>query len=648
MGQTVKGSTGEPQAMRAFTKALLRDLRALESMLDEDLFETGVRRIGAEQEMFLVNEGWRPAPVALEVLDRLDGPFTTELALYNLEANIEPRELTGSCFSSLESRVHELVNQARAAAAEVGADVILTGILPTLLRSDVTLDNITPYERYYALNAALSQLRGGEPHRLQIEGIDELYIEDDSVILESCNTSFQVHLQVAAPEFADVYNTAQVVTAPVMAAAVNSPILFGKHLWNETRIALFQQSVDARSGTLHVRELSPRVRFGEDWLTASVTELFQEDVARFRVLLTSEIDEDPLEALRRGAAPKLDALRLHNGTVYRWNRPCYGVTNGSPHLRIECRVLPAGPTVVDEVANAAFWAGFVLGAREAYGDVRARIDFADAKANFLAASRHGLEAGFRWLDGRAVGARRLILDEAIPLARSGLAGAGVSGSDIDKYLGILHDRVETGMTGARWILRSLGGMKGHGTRTERLSAVTAGTITRQKTDQPCHEWDVADIREAGGWRLNYLKVEQFMTTSLFTVHEDELVDMVAFLMDRKKIHHVLVEDDAHSLVGLVSYRSVVRLMADGFDRSTEDAPAVKTVMDRDPVSVSPDTPTLEAIDLMRHHRVTCLPVVSEGKLVGIVSESDFMSIAYELLEGRHGALDKSGDKDGSE
>jgi CBS domain-containing protein len=643
MGEPVSGSSGGPQAMRAFTKAMLRDLRALESMLDDGLLESEVRRIGAEQEMFLVNEGWRPAPVALEVLERLEGPFTTELALYNLEANIEPRELTGSCFFALEARVRELVEAARAAARELGAEVILTGILPTLLRSDVTFDNITPHERYYALNAALAQLRGGEPHRLQIEGIDELYIEDDSVILESCNTSFQVHLQVGGSEFAEVYNVAQVVTAPVMAAAVNSPILFGKHLWNETRIALFRQSVDARSGTLHVRELYPRVRFGEDWIEESVTELFQEDVARFRVLLATEIDEDPMAVLRRGGVPTLHALRLHNGTVYRWNRPCYGVTNGAPHLRIECRVLPAGPTVVDEVANAAFWSGFVLGAREAYGDVRARIDFADAKANFLAASRHGLEAGFRWLDGRAVGARRLILDEALPLARSGLAGVGVSSDDIDKYLGILHDRVETGVTGARWILRSLAGMKRHGTRTERLSAVTAGAIARQRGDaRPCHEWEDADIHEAGGWRLNYLKVEQFMTTSLFTVHEDELVDMVAFLMDKKKIHHVLVEDDAHSLVGLVSYRSVVRLMAEGFDRATDDAPAVKTIMERDPVSVAPDTPTLEAIDLMRHHGVSCLPVVSEGKLVGIVSESDFMSIAYELLESRLGAGEGGG------
>ena len=636
-GENRGGVRHGPEATRAFTKALLRDLRALEEMLTDDLFEADVRRIGAEQEMFLVNEGWRPAPVALELLERLGHPFSTELALYNLEANVDPRLLRGSCFSELESEVAALVGRARAVAAEVGTEVVLAGILPTLLRSDVTLENITPKERYYALNDALTKLRGGEPHRLRIEGIDELYIEDTSVILESCNTSFQVHLQVGAAEFAEVYNVAQVAAGPVMAAAVNSPILFGKHLWDETRIALFQQSVDARSGTLHVRELSPRVRFGQSWLQCSVIELFQEDVARYRVLLAMDVEEDPMEVLRRGGAPKLQALQLHNSTVYRWNRPCYGVTDGTPHLRIECRVLPAGPTVLDEVANAAFWSGLVLGALEEYGDVRSRIDFADAKANFLAGARHGLEAGFRWLDGRTISARRLILDEAIPLARSGLAAADVASGDIERYLGVLERRVESGTTGARWVMRSLAGMKGHGARAERLAAVTAGMIARQYTGLPCHEWNDAGIREAGGWRLNYLKVEQFMTTSLITVHEEELVDMVAFLMDREQIHHVLVEDDTHSLVGLVSYRSVVRLMAEGFDPASDEVPAVKSIMDREPVSVAPETPTLEAIDLMRRYRVTCLPVVAEGKLVGIVSESDFMAIAYKLLTNQLGA-----------
>jgi CBS domain-containing protein len=309
---------------------------------------------------------------------------------------------------------------------------------------------------------------------------------------------------------------------------------------------------------------------------------------------------------------------------------------GKPHLRIECRVIPSGPTIVDEVANAAFWIGFVLGAAAEFGDVRCRMDFSDAKGNFLAAARNGLKAGFQWLDGSTRSAPELILDEALPIARSGLAGAGVNPTDIDRYLGIIHERVESGVTGSRWTVRSLQRMRGHGTRSERLAAVTGGAVTREKSGVPCHLWDDADIREAGGWRLNYERIEQLMTTSLFTVHEGELIDMVAFLMDRKRIRHVLVEDDRNKLVGMVSYRSVLRTMAQGTDPETGEFPPVSVIMEREPVSVGPETPTLEAIDVMRHHQVSCLPVVSEGKLVGIVSESDFMPLAYDLLEDHLG------------
>lgn len=634
MGQDVTGEDTGPDAVRAFTKALLRDLQALERMLADGMIESGVRRIGAEQEMFLVNPGWRPAPVALDVLERLEGPFTPELGLFNIEANVEPRLLEGRCFSDMEVRLQELVDQVRVRAKESDADVALVGILPTLSKSDLTLDNITPKARYYALNDAVTRMRGGEPYKLRIEGTDELYIEHDSVMLEACNTSLQVHLQVEADEFAHVYNVAQLVTAPVLAAAVNSPVLFAKRLWDETRIALFQQSVDTRSATVHMRELAPRVRFGEQWMRESVTELFQEDVARFRVLLTETVDEDPHAVLDAGGIPKLQALQLHNSTIYRWNRPCYGVGEGKPHLRIECRVLPSGPSIVDEVANAAFWIGAVVGGASAYPDLTSRLDFDQAKENFLAASRHGLKAGFHWLDGETYSARRLILEELLPLARSGLADCGVDPSDVEKYLGLIRDRVESGITGTQWTMRSLAGMRDQGTRAERLAAVTAATVHRQRVGTPVHTWEPAEIRDAGGWRLNYVRVEQYMTTSLFTVHEDESVEMVAFLMDRKQIRHVLVEDDDHGLVGIVSYRSLIRLMAGSLDGRGDDAPPVKTIMERDPVSVAPETPTLDAIDLMRRHRVSCLPVVKGGKLVGIVSERDFMPIAYELLEDR--------------
>ncbi|SVB14286.1 uncharacterized protein METZ01_LOCUS167140, partial [marine metagenome] len=527
-------------------------------------------------------------------------------------------------------RIEELLGMVREAAQGLGAEVVLTGILPTLGKSDLSLDNITPRPRYHELNDALTQMRGGA-YRLQIEGRDELHLEHDSVMLEACNTSCQVHLQVDAEEFATAYNLAQAMTGPVVAASVNSPLLFGKRLWAETRIALFQQSLDTRSATVHLREISPRVRFGDRWVERSVTELFQEDISAFRVLLAQDTVEDPFERLAAGEIPRLEALKLHNGTVYRWNRPCYGICEGRPHLRIECRALPAGPTVLDEVANAAFWIGLILGARDELGDITERLNFDDAKYNFLVASRHGLDAGFHWIDGRQVSAPDLICETLLPLAGRGLAGL-IDSAEAEKYLGVIRRRVECRGTGSDWMIRSLNEMDDRGTRSERMAALTASMIRKEVEGNPCHDWDLAKLGEAGRGTQNYSHVEHYMTTRLITVHQDELLEMVAFLMDRNQIRHVPVEDDEHRLVGLVSYRSILRMTAEmGGDGSKETTP-VKTIMDSGPVTVAPETSTLDAIDLMRKHGVSCLPVVKSGKLVGLVSEADFLPITYELLE----------------
>ncbi|HAD75826.1 MAG TPA: hypothetical protein DCG16_08580 [Gemmatimonadetes bacterium] len=628
--RTVTSEIGKGSA-RAFSKALLKDLQALEKMLENGLIESGVRRFGCEQEMFLVNRAWRPAPVAMEVLERLDGEaFTTELARFNLEMNVEPMILGGACLSTLQESIEELLDMAREAASEEGADVVLAGILPTLGKSDLTLDNISPMPRYYALNESLTRMRG-RAYRLQIQGRDELQIEHDSVMLEACNCSCQVHLQVDSTEFAPMYNAAQAMTGPVLAAAVNSPVLFGKRLWAETRIALFRQSIDTRSTSVHLREFSTRVRFGDRWVKESVAELFQEDIAQFRVLLAQETVEDPFEQLAAGDIPRLQALQLHNGTVYRWNRPCYGISEGKPHLRIECRVLPSGPTVLDEVANAAFWIGLVLGTKHEYGDITERLSFDDAKYNFLTASRQGLDAGFRWVDGQSLTAPELILETLLPLARAGLE-AYVDRSEIDKYLGVIHDRVQSRGTGSDWMMRSLSEMEDRGSRSERMTALTAAIANRQSERKPCHEWELAMLEEAGGWTRKYVKVEDYMTTQLFTVQEDELLEMVAFLMERNQIRHVPVEDEQNRLVGLVSYRSILRMASDMGNEGDKGTTPVKTIMERDPVCVTPETSTLEAIDMMRKNAVSCLPVLKGEKLVGLVTEADFMPIAYELLE----------------
>ena len=628
--QDVEHETTAREA-RQFTRALLRDLKALETMLSRGMIESGIRRFGAEQELFLVDEYWRPATKALEVLEQVDDPaFTTELGLFNLEFNLDPHELGGRCFHELEQEINRRLAQVREAAAKVGSDVVLTGILPTLGKSHLSLDNITPMPRYYALNRAMGRMLNGESYRLRIAGTDDLIIQHDSVMLESCNTSAQIHLQVEADEFALLYNAAQAVTGPMLASCVNSPLLFGRRLWYETRIALFQQSLDTRSGEVHMRELRPRVRFGDSWVRKSVTELFEEDIAHFRVLIAGDVDVDPMELVERGEAPKLKALQLHNSTVYRWNRPCYGVGGGKPHLRIECRVIPSGPTVLDEVANAAFWIGSVMGMARAHPDLTERLSFDSAKANFLAASRLGLRAGFYWLDQESVSARQLLSETLIPMAREGLQELKVDADDIDRYLGVIQARVESKQTGAGWALKSLAAMGDEGTLSERLTAVTAGTAARQREGSPVHEWSLAEIEEAGDWKPSFLTVEQYMSTQLFTVHEDELLDLVAFLMYKHPIRHVLVEDSDHDLVGIVSYRSLLRLMAN--NEHPQDHPiAVKDVMHRKPITVDPNTLTTDAIDLMREHQVSCLPVTSKGKLVGIVSQTDFMPVAYQLL-----------------
>ncbi len=627
--------TREPDAeqLRVFTKKLLADLRALERMLDRDQLESDVRRIGAEQELFLVDSSWRPAPLALEVLAAIDDPhFTTELGRFNIEFNLDPITLGGDCLRRMEEQVVALLERASKAMRSLDGEVVLTGILPTLEKSDLHLGNMTPMARYHELNDAMTRLRGRQ-YDFRIKGRDELLIQHDNVMLEACNTSFQVHFQTSPGEFARRYNLAQAVAAPVLACATNSPLLFGRQLWRETRIALFQQSIDTRALTPAMRELRPRVSFGRQWVESSVLEIFREDIAHFRVLMSTEVDEDPFEVLAAGRIPTLPALRLHNGTIYRWNRPCYGILEGRPHLRIENRVLPSGPTPRDEVANAAFWFGLMSGLAGIYEDITKVMEFELARENFVAAARLGLGAQFAWPGRDKIPAQDLILQELLPLAREGLADVGVDPADVSRYLDLIEERVRCMRSGSQWQIDSLAAMKGRSSRSERLAALVAATVRRQAEGRPGHEWEVAALGEAGEERTHYLRIEQLMTTDLFTVGEDELVDMVAYVMNWKNIRHVPVEDNEHRLVGLVTHRSLLRLVGESLASATVRAVPVREIMTSEVVTVRPETSTLEAVRLMRQHKISCVPVVEDdNRLVGIVTERDFMGIAGQLLE----------------
>ncbi len=632
MGEHNVSDQHNQAANQAFMKNLLDEVRVFERMLEKpDLFESGIRRIGAEQEMFLIDASCRPANLSGPVLDRLTDPrFTTELAQFNLEANLSPQVLGGNCLRRMEDECRELVGKAREAVRAQGGEILLTGILPTILQSDLSLENMTPNPRYRQLNDAVIALKGGGVHVL-IKGVDELDIRHDNVMLEAVNTSFQVHFQVHPKEFANLYNLAQVVTAPVLAAAVNSPTLLGRRLWQETRIAVFQHSVDVRSVTHQARGNRPRVHFGDHWINESVLEIIKEDIARFRVMLTTEIDETAVEEFNAGKAPCFKALRLHNGTVYRWNRACYGVNEGVAHLRIENRVLPSGPTILDEVANAAFFFGLLSGLSHDIPDVRKRMKFSDAKTNFLAAARRGLGAQFSWFDGRNYSAQDLILEELLPEARRGLLEVDIDPEDVDRYLNVIEERVRRGATGSDWALRSLEMMGDKGTADQRMKALSRGQLRHQLEEKPVGTWEPVDLEDAPDWRESYQTVGQFMTTDLFTVRPEDLVDFAASLMDWEHIRHVPVEDNQGMLVGLVSHRALLRMVAEG--KSSELEPvAVSAIMKTNPVTVEPDTKTLDAIRMMRDKRVGCLPVVEKGRLVGIVTERDLVYVAAKLVE----------------
>lgn len=623
--------------MQHFVRNLLGDVQAFEYMLQNDWFESNITRIGAEQEMCLVDKKTlKPACINMEVLAKLgnDKPWcVTELAKFNLETNLSPREFTGACLSELEAENLEYLRIIQQTLDGFDASIILCGILPTLRKHDLEMHNLTPKDRYFALMAAIQKHLLGTAFELRVEGVDELLVKHDSPLLEACNTSFQVHLQVAPKDFVKMYNIAQVLAAPTIAISANSPLVFGRRLWHETRIALFQQSLDTRTTSDHMRERLPRVNFGSDWLRGDITEIYKEDISRFRVLLAGAIEEDSMEMIRDGKTPKLRALQIHNSTVYRWNRPCYGISpNGKPHLRIENRVMPAGPTPVDATANAALWLGCMVAMGQHFPDITKQIDFADARDNFLKSAKFGIDSTFSWMKDKKVPVKELILKELLPLAKEGLKMRKVKSADISKYLDIIEARTKEHKTGARWALRTFTSLIKDVTNDEAVTAVTSAIIKNQQQNKPVHTWKEATAADLENWEPSHIKVEEFMSTDLFTVQKDDVIELVAEIMDWRRIRYMPVENSKGELIGLISSRMLLRHFARRYEPESYKEVMVKDIMIEKPVTVSAETSIMEAMTKMREHRIGCLPVVKGKELIGIITEMDFLRITSRLLE----------------
>ncbi|MFD9738297.1 glutamate--cysteine ligase [Umezawaea sp. NPDC059074] len=468
-----------------------RCLDVFARMLRESRFEFEKPMTGLEIELNLVDEQGDPAMRNAEALEAIADPdFVTELGQWNLEINVAPRQLAGGGITAFEDTVRDSLNEAEHKAREVGAHMTMIGILPTLRAEHMAIDALSVNPRYALLNEQVLAARG-EDLQISIDGIERLNMTADSIVPEAACTSTQLHLQVSPDQFADYWNAAQTIAGVQVAVGANSPFLLGKELWRETRIALFQQSTDTRGDELKEQGVRPRVWFGERWIT-SIFDLFEENVRYFPALLPIVDPEDPLQVIDRGDTPTLSELRLHNGTVYRWNRPVYDVVKDKPHLRVENRTLPAGPTVVDTLANAAFYYGLVRVLAESERPLWSQMSFSAAEENFLAGAKNGIDAQVYWPGLGTVPVAELVLRRLLPMAYDGLDRWGVDPKERDRLLGVVEQRCLTGVNGATWQSRAFHRHYDN-TSLDRVEALRLMLRTYRDlmhTNEPVHSWPI--------------------------------------------------------------------------------------------------------------------------------------------------------------
>ena len=489
MGRDIQAIKISGEDRRKYRDKVRVSLEVFARMLHEHLFDTDPAQVGLEIELNLVDEQGKPSMHNAAVLDAIADPaWATELGQFNLEINVPPRQLGGGAVADQEQEIRASLNAADAKARSTGSRLVMIGILPTLAERDMTEGTLSANERYRVLNEQIFAARG-ENMRIEIDGAEQLITYADSITPEAACTSVQLHLQVSPESFAHYWNAAQAIAVVQVALAANSPFLFGRQLWHETRITLFEQATDTRPDELKYQGVRPRVWFGERWIT-SVFDLFEENLRYFPALLPICEDEDPQAELDRGASPQLAEMSLHNGTIYRWNRPVYAVVDGKPHLRVENRVLPAGPSVADVMANAAFYYGLVRSLAEAQRPIWTQMSFATAAENLHEAARYGMDAQLYWPGLGEAPAAELVLRRLLPLAHDGLRAWGVDPAHADHLLGVIEQRCLTGKTGASWQIATTAALtedRGIG-REEALRLMTQRYIEHMHTNAPVHTW----------------------------------------------------------------------------------------------------------------------------------------------------------------
>jgi gamma-glutamyl:cysteine ligase YbdK (ATP-grasp superfamily) len=488
MGEDVEQQTFTREHRTRYRAKVRQCLDVLERMLSQSYFDAESPAVGLEIELNLVDEGENPALCNAEVLDAVGNPdFQTELGKFNLEINVAPQRLHDQGVEGFSSGVRASLNAAEAAARGLGVHLVMIGILPTLTEDHLDRRVLSANPRYQILSDEILAARG-EDILVEIEGPEFLRVTADSIAPEAACTSTQLHVQVSPDDFAAYWNASQAISALQLAVGANSPYLLGRELWRETRIALFEQATDTRAEELKAQGVRPRVWFGERWIT-SIFDLFEENVRYFPALLPVISDEDPQALLEAGGTPRLDELRLHNGTIYRWNRPVYAVVDGVPHVRVENRVLPAGPSVVDTSANAAFYFGLVKALAEQERPVWSQMSFPAAEENFHAAARAGIAGRVYWPGVGQVPAAELVVRRLLPLAAQGLEAWGVPGEEAGRMLDIIERRCVTGRNGATWFVEQAHARRGEGERYDVLRRVLTDYRALMHDNQPVHTWE---------------------------------------------------------------------------------------------------------------------------------------------------------------
>lgn len=432
---------------------------------------------GFELEAWLLDHAGFPNPVNEAFLHKLIDPMVVpELSRFNVELNAPPVEIRAGVLAAMEESLRTTWERCQNVAHGMDTVLAMIGTLPTIRDADLCLANISAMKRYDALNAQILQQRDGAPIRIDIQGQDHLQTHRPDVMLEAATTSFQLHLQVPFNQAARYYNASLITCAPLLAASTNSPLLFGHRLWQETRVPLFEQAVELGGYAGLAEQTIRRVTFGRGYVSESLLELFEENFEHYPALLPVHLDEAPDD---------FPHLRLHNGAIWRWVRPLIGFDSaGLAHVRLEQRVLPSGPSLLDMVANAAFYYGLVHALARSGETLSRDLPFAATRSNFYAAARQGLEAELMWLDGRSYEAHALILEICLPLARLGLQAFGLPDSEIEHYLGVVEARTQSGQTGAQWQLQQLEATNGD------VHRMMSDYLENQRSGSPVHEWRV--------------------------------------------------------------------------------------------------------------------------------------------------------------